>query len=74
MARFDNANIMLYCKFYYYYYIEFECVFLLYLEWDVMHWDNITGKTIDNDVSFDARALHCALRHCYIFKLMILNG
>ena len=29
MARFGNANIVLYCKFYYYYYyIEFECVFL----------------------------------------------
>ena len=30
------ANIMLHCKFYYYY-IEFECVFLLCLEWDVMY-------------------------------------
>jgi hypothetical protein len=37
MARFGNANIMLHCKFYYYYYIEFECVFLLCLEWDVMY-------------------------------------
>jgi hypothetical protein len=26
----------LHCKFYYYY-IEFECVFLLCLEWDVMY-------------------------------------
>jgi hypothetical protein len=37
MARVGNANIMLHCKFYYYYYIEFECVFLLYLKWDVMY-------------------------------------
>jgi hypothetical protein len=27
MARFGNTNIILHCKFYYYYYIEFECVF-----------------------------------------------
>ena len=33
-SGFGNANIMLHCKFYYYYYIEFECVFLLCLEWD----------------------------------------
>ena len=29
MARFGNANIMLHSKFYYYYYVEIECVFLL---------------------------------------------
>ena len=28
---------MLHCKFYYYYNIEFECVFLLCLEWEVIN-------------------------------------
>jgi hypothetical protein len=33
----NSAKIMLHCKFYYYYYIEFEGAFLLRLEWDVMY-------------------------------------
>jgi hypothetical protein len=37
MARFDNANTMLHCKLYYYYNIEFDCAFLLCLEWDGMY-------------------------------------
>jgi hypothetical protein len=36
-SQVGNANIMLHCKFYYYYNIEFECVFLLCLEWDFIN-------------------------------------
>jgi hypothetical protein len=43
--------IMLHFKFYHYYYnVEFECVFLLCLEWDVMYYGTFPYEliTVDN--------------------------